>query len=132
MFSRLNPEEKKILNYVKTYMDYIKSVDTFFKEKKNIQKIDNRIQHSEIIDHLIRHNINPDEESMVKQQETIQWSNLNSRNFRRYLNSIKLVTLILYAWGIYNSENITEEKLLEAIKLINNYDGILLNQIYLE
>lgn len=132
MFSRLNPEEKKILNYVKTYMDYIKSVDTFFKEGKNIQKIDNRIQHSEIIDHLIRHNINPDEESTVKQQETIQWSNLNSKNFRRYLNSIKLVTLILYAWGIYNSENITEEKLLEAIKLINNFDGILLNQIYLE
>lgn len=132
MFSQLNPEEKKILHYVKSYMDYIKSVDTFFTEGKNIQKVDNRIQHAEIIDHLIRHNIDPNEESTIKQQETILWANINSKNFRRYLNSIKLVTLILYAWGIHNTDDITEEKLLDAIKLINNFDGILLNQIYLE
>lgn len=132
MFSKLNPEEKKILNYVKTYMDYIDPCEKFFDEKKNIQRIDNRIQQAEIIDHLIRKNINPDEDSFVKQQEIISWANLNSKNFRRYLNSIKIVTLILYSWGITKSTEITEEKLLEAIKLINKYDGILLNQIYLD
>jgi len=132
MFSKLNPEEKKILNYVKTYIDYIVNVDNFFQEGKNIQKIDNRIQHAEILDHLIRHNIDPNEESLIKQEETISWANVNSKNFRKYLNSIKIVTLLLLSWGINNSNDIKEEQILNAIKLINKFDGILLNQIYLE
>lgn len=113
-------------------MDYIDPVDKFFELNKNIQKIDNKIQQMEIVEHLLRKNINPDEESEVKQQEVITWANLYSKNFRAYLNSIKLVTLLLYAWGINKSDQITEVKLLEAIKIINQYDGILLNQIYLD
>lgn len=132
LFSQLNPKEEKILKYVKIYMDYIDPVDKFFELNKNIQKIDNKIQQMEIVEHLLRKNINPDEESEVKQQEVITWANLYSKNFRAYLNSIKLVTLLLYAWGINKSDQITEVKLLEAIKIINQYDGILLNQIYLD
>jgi len=82
-FSLLEKNEKTF-EHVKEYFEALeKGIDLF--------AIDNIIQKRELILHLERHCKESD------QQECLNWINENAAKFRNYLNSLRVITLLIFA-----------------------------------
>ena len=109
-------KDNKTFNYFKEYLFYLDS--------NSILYIDNKIQHNEIINHL-KNNGYSDSDTY----EITKWINKNAKNFRKYLNTIKLIFIIIKCSNI-NINDLSFEQFCKIEDKINSYSW-LSNQIFM-
>jgi len=110
-------KDKKTFEYFKTY------IQAFLDQEDSVE-IDNEIQIKEIHEHLLRHGLSYNNNDEIK-----NWIKKNSKPFRNYLNSIKIIYLVYHCQG-NNWNNITWDEFCIIEDKINSIKEKLLDKIF--
>lgn len=104
----LREDEEKSFQYAKMYIDFINDKTP----NKNIIHIDNLVQYKEIELHLKNKGI----KKILGQKESIEWINSNADNFRQYINTLKLLAMILHC----DHQECTYTNYIDKLKTMND------------
>lgn len=107
----------------KTFEYFKKYIQAFIHHEDSVV-IDNEIQIHEIHEHLLSHGL-----SLQDSEEIRSWIKKNSKPFRNYLNTIKIIYLVWYCQGKKWSD-ITFEEFGELEDKINSVKEELLDKIF--
>ncbi|MFA5617492.1 MAG: hypothetical protein WDK95_11650 [Syntrophorhabdaceae bacterium] len=107
--------DQKTFEYLKTYF-----------EKKDIDlgKVDIKIQEQEIKDHLKRNG-----KCESDNREICDWIDNNAKNFRQYLNTIKIIFLVCKISG-FELKDVTWEVFCRLEDKVNNLKDNVLEKIF--
>ena len=105
MFCHLE-HDKKTLTTCKLYLASINS------NEKELMKIDAALIINEINDHLWNNRLHNNEENKI------EWVNRYAKNFRKYLNTLKMLALYLHM------SNMTEDNFYYYIDSFNNHKNL--------
>ena len=125
-------------NDIKTFeytKRYIKTLLKISLNKEDIFNLDNEIQSEEIQLHLNRLQI-PEWDINKILLEKIKWTEINSKPFRIYLNSIKMIALISITFhnccnNCEITQEYTQEKYNKIVRNINEFKLNLIDTIFL-